>query len=344
MRHREIEEKAAEHNTNTLCEVADKVRAVKVVIYGTMKDKHLEALRAACPSAALVVAPTRAEAEAAVTDAHALCLALDRGDGLREILRRGERLEWLHCFFAGVEGILEPELVESPLVLTNSAGVHAPPIAEHVIGVIIALARNFPGLFRQQRERVWFRNLPVDEIAGRTVGIVGLGGIGRLVAKKAKGLDMHVIGTKRHPEPVPYVDEVLPDDRLEDLLARSDFVVIAVPSTPETVGLIGRSQLNKMKPSAYLINVARGNVVDQDALIAALQDGRIAGAGLDVFDPEPLPADSPLWGLPNVILSPHCSARSPYINQRTVALFAENLRRFANGEDLINVVDKRRGY
>ncbi|MGE5560502.1 MAG: D-2-hydroxyacid dehydrogenase [Chloroflexota bacterium] len=317
---------------------------MKVVIYGTMKDKHLETVRAACPTAELVIAPTEAEARSAVADADGLCLALDRGGGLREVLRSATRLRWMHCFFAGVENILVPELVDSDIVLTNAAGVHAPPIAEHVIGMIIALARSFPALYRQQREHVWYRNLPVDEIAERTVGIVGLGGIGRLVAKKAKGLDMRVIGTKRHPQPVPFVDEVLPDDRLEDLLAQSDYVVVAVPSTPDTVGLIGRSQINKMKPSAHLINVARGNVIDQEALITALQDGRIAGAGLDVFEPEPLPADSPLWSLPNVILTPHCSARSPYINQRTVAMFAENLRRFAAGEELLNVVDKQRGY
>lgn len=309
-----------------------------------MKDKHLETVRAACPTAELVIAPTEAEARRAVAHADGLCLSLDRGGGLREILFNAERLEWMHCFFAGVEGILTRELVESQVVVTNAAGIHAPPIAEHVIGVIIALARSFPALYRQQQQHVWYRNLPVDEIAGRTLGIVGLGGIGQLVAKKAKGLDMRVIGTKRHPAPVPFVDEVLPDERLGDLLAQSDYVVVAVPSTHETIGLIGRSEINTMKPSACLINVARGSVIDQDALIFALQDGRIAGAGLDVFEPEPLPADNPLWSLPNVILSPHCSARSPHINQRTVAQFAENLRRFAAGEQLLNVVDKTQGY
>jgi phosphoglycerate dehydrogenase-like enzyme len=319
-------------------------KRVKVVIYGTMKDKHLSTVHAACPTAELVVASTEEAALAAISDATALCLPLDHSGSLAPVLAAGTQLEWLHCFFAGVESLLTPAIVASPIVLTNAAGVHAPPIAETVIGMMLAFARALPTFQRQQQERVWFRNVPVDEIAGRTCGIVGLGGIGRLVAKKAKALDMRVIGTKHRAGPVEHVDEVLPDDQLHSMLAQSDYVVVAVPSTPETIGLIGQPELLRMKTSAYLINVARGNVIDQAALITALRDGQIAGAGLDVMDPEPLPADNPLWTLPNVILTPHCSARSPRLGERTVQMFADNLARFAAGQPLLNIVDKQRGY
>lgn len=317
---------------------------IKVVIYGSMKDKHLATVQAACPTAELTVAETEAAAVVAARDAAVLCLPLDRAGGLQPVLAAATDLKWMHCFFAGIESLLTPGFVANQVVLTNAAGVHAPPIAEHVIGLMLAFARSFPTLYRQQQQHLWYRNVPVDELADRTCGIIGLGGIGKLVAKKAKALDMRVIGTKRHPGPVEHVDEVFADSQLHEVLAQSDYVVVAVPSTPDTLALIGKAELMQMKTSAYLINVARGNVIDQKALISSLQDGRIAGAGLDVMDPEPLPADSPLWALPNVILTPHCSARSPRITERSVQLFADNLARFAAGERMLNVVDKQLGY
>lgn len=178
------------------------------------------------------------------------------------------------------------------------------------------------------------------EAFGKTLGVVGAGSIGREVAKQAKAFDMKTIGLRRNPQPMPFFDEVLPRTQLDDLLSRSDYVVLATPLTPETRHMIGEAQFAKMKPSALFINVARGGVVDQEALIRALQNGVIAGAALDVTDPEPLPADNPLWDMENVIITPHMSADAPILVQIAVDFFCENIKRYRAGERLINQMDR----
>lgn len=256
---------------------------------------------------------------------------------------RAENLKWIHSLSAGVEGLIHPAWQSSPVVMTNARGVYAKPMAEYVIAMVLAFGRRLNDYFRQQQERKWER-LHCFEVAGQTLGIVGLGGIGREIAPRAKGLGMRVIGTRNRPAPEPFMDEVLPADRLDDLLRVSDFVVVAAPLVPATRGLISEARLRLMKPTAYLINVARGPLVDEEALIRVLQEGAIAGAALDVFNQEPLPPESPLWGLPNVILTPHWSASSPHNIPRMLELFAENIRRYQAGEPLLNVVDKNLGY
>lgn len=261
------------------------------------------------------------------------------------------RLRWAHTGSAGVGATLFPEMLAADVILTNSAGVMGPPIAETVIGMALYFARGFDLAVASARERRWLKDAiyeptsPVRELAGATMGIVGFGGVGREVGARARALGMRVLATKRAPAPAPEgVEVLLGDAGLRRLLQESDVVALTVPGTRETRALIGREQLALMKPQAVLINVARGSIVDEPALIEALSGGRLRGAGLDVFTKEPLAPDSPLWRLPNVLVTPHVSAVSPHYWQREVELIVENLRRYLADRPLLNVVDKARGY
>jgi phosphoglycerate dehydrogenase-like enzyme len=264
-------------------------------------------------------------------------------EATRRLLARVPNLRWIHTISAGVDHLLFPELRESDAILTNASGVFNIPIAETVMAYILAVVKRLPEFWAHQREHRW-EKLPLRELRGLTVGIVGLGDIGTEVARLCRAFGMRVLGLRRRPAPSDLADEVLPPDRLQDLLARSDFVVIAVPLTAETRGMIGRAELAAMKPDAWLVNISRGAIVDEEALIEALRAGRIGGACLDVFAEEPLPPESPLWDMPNVIITPHNSWSSPHIEEREIALFLENLRRYVAGEPLLNVVDKQAGY
>jgi len=261
----------------------------------------------------------------------------------RQMLERIPNLRWVHTISAGVDHILFPRLAEADVILTNASGVFNVPIAETVLAFMLAVVKRLPEFFEQQRAHRWHK-LGLRELRGLTVGIIGLGDIGGEVARLCRAFGMRVLGLRRHPHPHEHADEVLPPDRLHDLLGRADFVVIAVPLTEETRGLIGAAELAAMKPDAWLINIARGAIVDEDALLEALRERRIGGACLDVFTEEPLAEDSPFWDLPNVIITPHNSWSSPRLQEREAELFLENLRRYVEGEPLLNVVDKRMGY
>lgn len=253
-------------------------------------------------------------------------------------------LRWVQTISAGVDAAVIAALRDRDVVLTNASGIFDRPIAETVLTYILMALKRMPEYAALQRERRW-RKLAHREAGGLTVGIVGLGSIGSEVARLCRALGMRVVALRRHPDRgAAPVDALWPPERLDDLLAEADFVVLAVPLTPETEGLIGAAQLRRMRPEAWLINIARGAIVDEPALIQALQEGWIAGAALDVFATEPLPPESPLWSLPNVILTPHQSWSTPHLQEREAALFLDNLRRYLNGEPLLNVVDKQRGY
>jgi phosphoglycerate dehydrogenase-like enzyme len=274
------------------------------------------------------------------------------GFGLpREPFLKAERLRWVHSGAAGVGGSLFPEMRESDVVLTNSAGLHAEPLAEHAVAVMLHFGRGLDVAARAKRERRWAhaelagRGSPVRELSGRTVGIVGYGGIGSAVGRKAVALGMRVWGLRRRPaEAPPEVERMLGPDGLHELLEAADYVVLAVPETPRTEGMIGLRELSSMGQDAVLVNVSRGDVVAQDALVEALEGGRLRGAGLDVFEEEPLPGDSPLWERHDVVITPHTGAVSPRFWDREVELILENLRRYRDGDALVNVVDKERGY
>ncbi|MBI2846708.1 MAG: D-2-hydroxyacid dehydrogenase [Chloroflexi bacterium] len=265
------------------------------------------------------------------------------------LIKRAPKLRWIQLAGAGIDFFLGTETMESDVVLTNASGASAIPIAEFVIGYMIMFVKQCPDLFAHKRERLWQRRTyNVSELFGKTIGIVGLGSIGKEVARLANAFGMRVIATRRsavaESDRIANVDTLLPRNALLNLLAKSDFVVLCVPLTTETSKMIGERDLKAMKRTAYLINIARGSVVDEQALIRALKEGWIAGAALDVFEVEPLPKESPLWDLPNVILSPHISGTSDRFEERVTDIFCENLKRYLAGKELTNVVDKARGY
>jgi len=268
-----------------------------------------------------------------------------------ENLHLARRLRWIHVSAAGVGSLLFPALVESEVVLTNGRGLHAVSMAEHALGLMLAFARKLHLARDLQHERrweqvgQWTQRPPFGQLAGSTLGLVGLGAVGSALAARAAALEMRVVAVRPHPQadPAP-AHEQWGLERLPELLGRADWVVLAAPHTQATRGLIGRAELARMKPGAVLVNLGRGALVDEPALVAALQAGRIAGAALDVVSREPLAADSPLWDLPNVILTPHVSGLGPDYWERAVEQFSGNLERHLAGRPLLNVVDKRAGY
>lgn len=262
----------------------------------------------------------------------------------REAVQRAPKLRWIHSTAAGVDQLLYPEILEREIVITSSSGIHQ-PLVEHVFAMLLGLTRRLHVAIRNQAQRRWERSQAVgDEIRGKTMGVLGLGHIGAEIAEKAQVFSMRVIGTKRTPAAVAGVDSVYSPEGLAEVLRESDAVVVALPLTTETRGLIGERELRTMKPTAILINIGRGPIVQERALIRALQERWIGGAGLDVFEREPLPADSPLWGMEHVIVTPHVSGTSPGYMDAAVPLLCDNLRRYLDGTPMLNLVDKTRGY
>ena len=270
-------------------------------------------------------------------------------------IRQAGRLQWVHVPSAGVDHSLPLELVESSTVLTNSSGLHGVPIAENVLGMMIILARKLHDCMRFQMEGRWGRDdimqdyPTLSELYGRTAGVVGLGSIGIEVAKRAKAFGMRVLATKRDMSvdiglTEGWVDHLLPPEDLPKLLRESDFVVVATPLTPTTRGLIGETELWMMKPTAFIFNIGRGPIIREAVLIRALKEGWIGGAGLDVFEVEPLPPTSELYLLPNVLVTPHYSGIGSGYWERATDLFCGNLGRFLRGEGMTNVVKKKMGY
>ena len=269
-----------------------------------------------------------------------------------EQLQFANKLRWVHCPAAAIHQFLYPEFVRSDIILTNAREVHGPVVAEHVIALIFALAKRIPEDVRNQQKHVWGQQklwldgLCPREVAGTTVGLVGLGSIGRNLAKHASALGMNVIAVREHPDrPKPEsVHQVFPPARLNEMLSRADYVVLSPPLTPATRGMIGRDQLKRMKSDGYLINVGRGPLVDEAALHDALRERKIGGAALDVFENEPLSPESPLWDLPNLLITPHTAGMTTNLWERHYTLFSENLKRFLAGEPLLALVDKKCGY
>jgi phosphoglycerate dehydrogenase-like enzyme len=282
--------------------------------------------------------------EAALDDADVLLLWDFRSAKLRQAWPRARRLRWVHVAGVGVEAVLFPELASSSVILTNSRGVFDEAIAESALGFMLAFAKGLPTTVALQRRHAW-RHRETEILRGQTVLIVGAGGIGRAIGKLARGVGMRVVGVARTARPWdPDLGRVVAARDLETILGEADYVVIAAPLTSETRGMFGSAALGRMKPTARLINVGRGPIVDEGALIHALRSKRIAGAALDVFAEEPLPRDHPFWDLPGVIVSPHMSGDFTGWAGSLAQLFVENFLRWRRGEPLRNIVDKRRGY
>jgi phosphoglycerate dehydrogenase-like enzyme len=259
-----------------------------------------------------------------------------------------KHVHWIHSLSAGVEKLLFPELIESPIILTNARGVFKRPLAEFAVLGVLYFYKQVRRLVENQRAKRW-DDFMVDQLPDRVMGIVGYGEIGRECAALAKALGMKIHAIRRNPERSandPLLDRIFPSSALNEMLSEVDVLVAAAPLTPETKHMLSDAQFAGMKPSAIVINVGRGPVVDEEALIRALQNQKIAGAALDVFEHEPLRESSPLWDMPNVLISPHCTdrTRNPDWLDSTVMAFVDNFRRYVNGQELVNIVDKKAGY
>lgn len=328
-------------------------RQVTVAVGFPVRDEVLEAIGRVDPRVRVVHLPGIARPGAPGAGADEWKQQLAGADVLfgptsipREFIEAAPNLRWFQVINAGVDRLAQEGLLDRGFVVTNVSGLVAVSIAEWVMGTALMLAKNLHQAVRAQGERRWSA-WRVGELAGQTMGIAGLGAIGRETARRARAFDMRVIASRRTAAPGaadPDCDEVVSYDDLARLLRESDYLVLCVPLTAETHHLIGARELAMMKPTATLVNIARGAVVDQEALIAALRQGTIAAAALDVFDPEPLPAESPLWGMENVIMTPHISGSIEGYGRRSAELFVENLGRFVSGEKLMNVVDPGLGY
>jgi phosphoglycerate dehydrogenase-like enzyme len=314
---------------------------VDAYVPAAARERFRMAAESAAPDARVLMPASR---EDAVAQAHEADIAAGWSVPAG-VLERGRRIGWVHAFTAGVDQFVDlPGIREGRVVLTRTVGAHV-ALPDHVMALVLAFARRLHVDIRRQVNRVWDRPAGIGEdIGGKVLGILGLGQIGKPLAARAAPFGMRVIGTKRAAEPVPHVDEVLPPDRTDDLLRQADFVVALLPLTPETRGRMGEREFRLMKPSAFFINVSRGPIVQEPALVRALREGWIAGAGLDVFDAEPLPADHPLYDFPQVIITPHVSGITPKFFERIAAIFAANITRYVKGEPLANVIDVARGY
>lgn len=314
-------------------------------ISGRMGETQLAELRAAAPNVEIMVAASREEAMELAPTAQ----GIDGRFATPELIEAAPELVWVQSPSAGVDEYLDnrPLMETDRIVLTNMRAVHGPAIADHAMAMLLTLTRNMPVHGRNQRERRWGSPDARTGIAlqGRTMFVVGLGGIGTEIAQRAHGFGMRVIGSRRSDKPNPeYIERVGKPEDLLAMLPEADVVAIAVPLTAETEGLFDERAFAAMKPGAYLINIARGPIVKTDALVAALESGHLAGACLDVTDPEPLPADSPLWDRADVVITPHAAGVAELTSERWWALYKENIRRFGAGEPLLNTVDKAAGY
>ncbi|MCE5313892.1 MAG: D-2-hydroxyacid dehydrogenase [Armatimonadota bacterium] len=265
-----------------------------------------------------------------------------------EVFAQAKKLKWIQFGSAGIDHTVFPELIESDVVITTLSGIHTTVVAEHVLAQMLALTRRLDVAIRLQAEHRYDRTelaATSSELSGKTIGIIGLGKIGLNVARLAKAFEMRVIGTKRVVDGgLPNVDELYTTNELDKVLAQSDIVVLVVPLTSDTRALMGPSEIGRMKNGAYLVNVARGAMIDHDALGKALAVGKLAGAALDVFPTEPLPADSPIWELPNVIITPHTAGSSRKYSGRAFAIFTRNLEAFLTGGQMVNVYSREREY
>jgi phosphoglycerate dehydrogenase-like enzyme len=350
------------HNLPTASAEASATRQVPILVNFTLGDEHLQRIEAADPCVRLMRAYTEADPDARARGEEGNAL---EGEALMEMVREAEvifgfrfplewldiapHLKWVQLASAGSDHMQRLGLFDKrpDLLLTTASGVHEIPISEHIVAMLLHFARGFHRAVRNQAEGKWER-YRAEEAAGKVACLVGYGSIARRTATLLKTLGMKVIAVRASiAEQQPgfeAVERFYPPEELNAVLSQSDYVIIAAPRTPRTEGMLGRDQFRAMKPTAVLINISRGALVDEPALIEALQSGTIGGAALDVFSQEPLPETSPLWAMPNVLITPHVSGSNPHYDHRVTDLFIDNLKRYLAGEPLRNRVDMVRGY
>lgn len=318
---------------------------MKIVLASRPNDERLAKFRAGYPDVTFTTAGSPSDVVREIADADAFF-----GNPTREQFLAAKKLRWIQAPSAGIEFVQQiPELVESEVVLTNARGAHAATIAEHTFAMLLSLTRNLAFFAQAQRDHNWVRGEGYRKIrggiAGKTMAIIGFGNIGRAIGQRAKAFEMKVIAVDANPVPAGGIaDEVLPLSRLTDALRQADVVAVATPITPETRGMIGPAEIAAMKNDSYLLVVSRGGIVNEAALADALRSGHLAGAGLDVTETEPLPAEDPLWDAPNLIITPHISGGSELTTDLMWSIFYENVGRFVRGESLTNVTNKKLGY
>ena len=317
---------------------------MKIVLSAKATEQFVSELRTTFPDVTFHRAATPEEEMELIQDADVFC-----GDPSREVFLAAKKLQWIQCPGTGVDKIVSvPEIRDSDVILTNARGPHANPMADHAFGMILTFAHCLREQWEDQKAHHWDTGKydeRVLELNGSTLGVFALGGIGMAVARRGYGFGMEVYAVDAQSMPTPpEVKAVWGLDRLDELLQMSDWFVITAPFTPETEGVIDRRRLELLKPGAHVIAISRGGILDEEALIDGLRSGRIAGAGLDVMAVEPLPADSPLWDINNVILSPHASALTAEMWEGRRQIFKENLRRFLAGEPFLYVCDKQAGF
>jgi phosphoglycerate dehydrogenase-like enzyme len=313
---------------------------MKLVIYPPTSDEWLAAIREVSLELQVVNAADEETARKEIADAGGFFGVINK-----ELLQAAKQLRWIQTPMIGLERYMFRELVAHPVTMTNMRGTFSDVIADHVLGFVLCFARGFHRFRDAQSQREWAKGYDFMYLPDHTLGIIGLGGIGREVAKRGACLGMRVIAVDPRTTQAEHVHELRGADELNWLLSASDFVAICAPHTPQTEKMIGREQLRQMKKTAFLINIGRGVIVDLKDLTDALQAGEIAGAGLDVFEIEPLPSDHPLWTMPNVVITPHVAGNAPHIvRERQLGVLLDNLERFLTGEPLNNVVEKAKWF
>ena len=316
---------------------------MRVVLCYPIEERHYRQIVAACPPGTEVVDAGQERIATEILEADIFCGHAKVPMPWTEVVHRG-RLKWIQSSAAGLDHCLVPEVIASDIMVTSASGLFADQVTEQTLALLLGLLRGLPTFFRDMQKREFIRR-PTRDLHRATVGIVGLGGNGTRIAQVLRPFKTRIIATDMFTDEVPScVDELRHADQLDWLLAAADIVILAVPLNAQTQKMIAAPQLSRMKPGAILINVARGPVVDEADLAAALKAGHLGGAGLDVTETEPLPETSPLWDMPNVIITPHVGAQSHWRADDTTNLICENLRRHCAGRKLLNVVDKRLGY
>ncbi|MEO8129437.1 MAG: D-2-hydroxyacid dehydrogenase [Bryobacteraceae bacterium] len=321
------------------------MRPVNLLVISPPNAKHLSVLEKLPDSTTITVGRHADAFESAAPEADVILNGLGNGDTLKQIWNSARKVQWVHSLSAGVEKTLFPELIASPVPITNARGVFKRSLGEFAVSAILFFAKDLRRMVRNQEAAVW-EQFDVEEIHGRTLGIVGYGEIGRATAERAHALGMKIVALRRRPGLAsdPIVERFYSVEDRAAMMSVCDYVVAAAPHTEDTHGLIGEKELAAMKPSGVIINVGRGPVINEAALVKVLQERRIKGAGLDVFDKEPLPPDHPFWKLDNVLLSPHCADHTSTWMEEAMEFFVSNFERFTTGVPLENVVDKNAGY
>ena len=324
-----------------LCAVAAAQTSTRKIVVTGLNASDVANLQASAPAGVRIVSATQSSQAKELIDADGLIGSPSQGE-----LRAAKKLKWIQTHSAGVDRLRYPELLNSDITLTNAKIVMGPNIADHALALLLTLTRGMNLALAAKPTGAWNRSeFNLIELSGKHALVIGVGGIGMQIAQRAHGFGMKVTGVD--PEDIPYnplLDSVVKPDQLDEVIAEADVVFVSAPLTEQSRGMVGKKQFDLMKKGSYFVAVSRGGLYDTNALVRALDSRRLAGAGLDVTDPEPLPSDHPLWKFPNTVITPHVAGQSDEMPGRRMEVFKENIRRFAEGRPMLNVVDKKKGY